>query len=85
MLRHEDLRGGDVARSSSPDDYGEMLAIADVAAILGLHPDTARRYAREGKIKARRLPNTNRLYVLKSELMEWLKSQPVVSNVSGRG
>jgi hypothetical protein len=42
---------------------------------------SARRYAREGVIKARKLPNSNRHYVLKSELMEWLKSQPVVSDV----
>jgi hypothetical protein len=75
------LRGGDVARSSKPEDYGEMLSIGDVAAILGVHPDTARRYAREGVIKARKLPNSNRHYVLKSELMEWLKSQPAVSDV----
>ena len=70
-----------MARSSKPEDYGEMLSIGDVAAILGVHPDTARRYAREGVIKARKLPNSNRHYVLKSELMEWLKSQPVVSDV----
>lgn len=70
-----------MARSANPDDYGEMLSIGDVAAILGIHPDTARRYAREGVIKARKLPNSNRHYVLKSELLEWLKSQPVVADL----
>lgn len=70
-----------MARSSNPDDYGEMLKIDEVAAILGVHPDTARRYAREGVIKARKLPNSNRHYVLKSELLEWLKAQPVVSDI----
>lgn len=70
-----------MARSADPDDYGEMLSIADVAAILGIHPDTARRYAREGVIKARKLPNSNRHYVLKSELLDWLKSQPMVADL----
>lgn len=70
-----------MARSANPDDYGEMLAIADVAAILGIHPDTARRYAREGVIKVRKLPHSNRHYILKSELLEWLKSQPIVADL----
>lgn len=70
-----------MARSANPDDYGEMLSVADVAAILGIHPDTARRYAREGTIKARKLPHSNRHYVLKSELLEWLKAQPVVADL----
>ena len=70
-----------MARSANPDDYGEMLSIADVAAILGVHPDTARRYARERVIKARKLPHSNRHYVLKSELLDWLKAQPIVGDV----
>ena len=70
-----------MARSADPDDYGEMLSISDVAAILGVHADTARRYAREGVIRARKLPHSNRHYILKSELLEWLKSQPVVSDL----
>ena len=70
-----------MARSADPDDYGEMLSITDVAAILGIHPDTARRYARDGVIRARKLPHSNRHYILKSELLEWLKSQPVVSDL----
>ena len=70
-----------MARSANPDDYGEMLSIADVAAILGVHPDTARRYARERVIKARKLPHRNRHYVLKSELLDWLKAQPIVGDV----
>lgn len=74
-----------MARSASPDDYGEMLAIGDVAAILGIHPDTARRYAREGVIKARKLPNSNRHYILKSELLEWLKAQPLVADFDDDG
>ena len=55
-----------------------MLTIPEAAAILGVHPDTARRYAREGVIKSRKLPRSNRHYVLKSELLEWLKSQPII-------
>lgn len=69
-----------MGRSANPDDYGELLSVKDVAAILGVHPDTARRYAREGVVKARKLPNSNRHYVLKSELMEWLKAQPIISD-----
>lgn len=50
-----------------------MLSIVDVASILGIHPDTVRRYARAGVIKARKLPNSNCHYALKNELLEWLK------------
>ncbi len=74
-----------MARSANPDDYGEMLSIADVAAVLGVHPDTARRYAREGVIKARKLPNSNRHYILKSELLHWLKAQPIVGDIDDDG
>lgn len=69
-----------MARSANPDDFGELLSVTEVAAILGVHVDTARRYAREGVIRARKLPHSNRHYVLKQELMEWLKAQPIVAD-----
>lgn len=69
-----------MARSAHLNEFGELLSVTDVAAILGVHPDTARRYAREGVIRARKLPHSNRHYVLKQELLEWLKAQPVVGD-----
>lgn len=70
-----------MARTANPDDFGELLSITDAAAILGVHPDTARRYARQGTIRARKLPHTNRHYLLKQELLDFLKTQPLVGEL----
>lgn len=66
---------GDLA---DPNDFGEMLSLRDVAKILGVHLNTAHRYAREGVIPAHRLPGVGRgrYYVLKSELMQFIAAQP---------
>lgn len=72
-----------MARTADPGDFGELLSVTDAAAILGVHPDTARRYARQGIIRARKLPHSNRHYILKQELLDFLKAQPLVSEPPG--
>jgi excisionase family DNA binding protein len=63
---------------ADPNDYGELLWLTDVAAILGVHHTTVYRYAREGKLPTHRMPGGRRYYVFKDELLEWLRSQPGV-------
>ena len=58
------------------DDFGDMLSLSDVAKILGVHLNTAQRYAREGVIPTHRLPGGRRYYVLKDELVEFVRAQP---------
>lgn len=58
------------------DDFGDMLSLSDVARILGVHLNTAQRYAREGVIPTHRLPGGRRYYVLKDELIEFIRAQP---------
>ena len=61
---------------ADPDDFGDMLSLSDVAKLLGVHLGTARRYAREGIIPTHRLPRGRRYYVLKDELMDFIRAQP---------
>jgi len=61
---------------ADPDDFGDMLSLSDVAKLLGVHLGTARRYAREGVIPTHRLPRGRRYYVLKDELMDFIRAQP---------
>jgi excisionase family DNA binding protein len=58
------------------DDFGDMLSLSDVAKILGVHLNTAQRYAREGVIPTHRLPGGRRYYVLKDELIDFIRAQP---------
>jgi len=53
-----------------------MLTLADVAAVLGVHVDTARRYVKSGGLPAHRLPNSKQFYILKDELLAFIRSQP---------
>jgi excisionase family DNA binding protein len=61
---------------ADPSDYGRLLSLRDVAAILGVHLNTAQRYARHGVIPAHRLPGGRRYYVLKDELLEYIRTRP---------
>ena len=65
-----------MARPADPDDYGSMLTLADAAQILGVHVDTARRYAKDEIIPAHRLPNSRQYYIMKDELIDFIRAQP---------
>lgn len=62
---------------ADPNDFGDMLSMSDVAQLLDVHINTAQRYAREGIIPAHRLAGSKRYYVLKDELLEHIRRQPV--------
>lgn len=62
---------------ADPDDYGRILSLADAGEILGVHPQTIRRYVRDGMIPAHHLPGGKRYYIFKDELLEFLRSHPV--------
>ncbi len=49
----------------------ELLKITDVAAILKLHPDTVRRYIKDGRLIATRIGGT-RVRIRRSELDRFL-------------
>lgn len=59
------------------DDFGDLLGVEDVADILGVHLDTARRYVREGAIPASRMPGGRRYYILKQDVVEALRNHRV--------
>ncbi len=63
-------------RPANLDAFGPMLTLADVAAVLGVHVDTARRYVKSGGLPAHRLPNSKQFYILKDELLAFIRSQP---------
>jgi excisionase family DNA binding protein len=52
----------------------ELLTVEQVAERLQLHPDTVRRYVREGKLRAVRLSSTA-LRIRSSELDRFLKER----------
>ena len=52
----------------------ELLKITEVAAELKLHPDTVRRYIKEGKLKATKIGGT-RVRVRRSELDRFLAEE----------
>lgn len=59
-----------MARSDNLDDYGDVLTLADVAAIMKVHLETVRLWAREGKLPAKRAGRS--YFILKAALVEWL-------------
>ena len=63
-----------MARSNKFDDYGDVLTLADVSALLGCHLETARLWARRGELPARKVGRS--YLVLKRELVAWLETQP---------
>lgn len=56
--------------------YGTLLSIKEAADILGVHVNTAHRYARDGLIPAHRLPSGRRFYILRDELLDSLRAHP---------
>lgn len=59
------------------DDFGDILGVEDLAELLGVHLDTARKYVREGVIPASKLPGTRRYYIIKADVVEALRSRRV--------
>jgi excisionase family DNA binding protein len=61
------------------DEYPPVLDAAMVAELLGMHVQMVRRYAREGRIPAYRLPGGRTFRFFREEVFDFIKAHPVVS------
>lgn len=64
---------------SPTDDYPPILDAAQVAELLGMNVQMVRRYAREGRIPAYKLPGGRTFKFFRDEVFEFLRDHPVVS------
>ncbi len=60
------------------EDYPEILDAAQVAELLGMNVQMVRRYAREGRLPAYRLPGGRTYKFFKTEIFEFVRSHPAV-------
>ena len=60
------------------EDYPEILDAAQVAELLGMNVQMVRRYAREGRLPAYRLPGGRTFRFFREEIFEFLRSHPAV-------
>ena len=63
------------------DDYPPILDAAQVAELLGMNVQMVRKYAREGRIPAYRLPGGRTFKFFRDEVFEFLKAHPVEAEV----
>jgi excisionase family DNA binding protein len=61
------------------EDYPEILDAAQVAELLGMNVQMVRRYAREGRLPAYKLPGGRTFRFFRDEIYEFLKSHPAVA------
>jgi excisionase family DNA binding protein len=66
-LQHESPAGGSVCGGFEP-----LLDDAEAADLLGIHPKTLQRWAREGRVPTHRLGRKHRYRA--SELDEWIRT-----------
>ena len=58
------------------EDYPPILDAAQVAELLGMNVQMVRRYAREGRLPAYKLPGGRTFKFFRDEIYEFLKSHP---------
>jgi PTS system nitrogen regulatory IIA component len=61
------------------EDYPPILDAAQVAELLGMNVQMVRRYAREGRLPAYKLPGGRTFKFFRDEIYEFVKSHPAVS------
>jgi excisionase family DNA binding protein len=61
------------------EEYPPILDAAQVAELLGMNVQMVRRYAREGRLPAYKLPGGRTFKFFRNEIYEFLKSHPAVS------
>lgn len=66
-----------VEMASAPNDYPPILDAAQVAEMLGMNVQMVRKYAREGRIPAYRLPGGRAFKFFRDEIFEFLRQHPV--------
>jgi excisionase family DNA binding protein len=60
-------------------DYPPILDAAQVAELLGMNVQMVRRYAREGRLPAYKLPGGRTFKFFRDEVFDWLRSHPVTA------
>jgi excisionase family DNA binding protein len=65
------------------EDYPPILDAAQVAELLGMNVQMVRRYAREGRLPAYKLPGGRTFKFFRDEIYEFVKSHPVASEEDG--
>ena len=61
------------------EDFPPVMDTAMVAEFLGMNIQMVRKYAREGRIPAYKLPGGRTIRFMRDEIIDWLTSNPVVS------
>jgi excisionase family DNA binding protein len=65
------------------EDLPPILDAAQVAELLGMNVQMVRRYAREGRLPAYKLPGGRTFKFFRDEIFEWVRSHPVVAEPMG--
>lgn len=65
------------------EDYPEILDAAQVAEMLGMNVQMVRRYAREGRLPAYKLPGGRTFRFYRDEIHEFLRAHPAASVEDG--
>jgi excisionase family DNA binding protein len=60
------------------EDLPQILDAAQVAELLGMNVQMVRRYAREGRLPAYKLPGGRTFKFFRDEILEFVRSHPVV-------
>jgi PTS system nitrogen regulatory IIA component len=60
-------------------DYPPILDAAQVAELLSMNVQMVRRYAREGRLPAYKLPGGRTFKFFRDEVFDWLRSHPVTA------
>jgi PTS system nitrogen regulatory IIA component len=61
------------------EEYPPILDAAQVAELLGMNVQMVRRYAREGRLPAYKLPGGRTFKFFRDEIYEFLRSHPAAS------
>jgi excisionase family DNA binding protein len=62
------------------EDYPPILDAAQVAELLGMNVQMVRRYAREGRLPAYKLPGGRTFKFFRDEIYEFLRAHPVMES-----
>ena len=61
------------------EDYPSILDAAQVAELLGMNVQMVRRYAREGRLPAYKLPGGRAFKFFRDEIYDFVRSHPVAA------
>ncbi|HDH02801.1 MAG TPA: DNA-binding protein [Actinobacteria bacterium] len=67
--------------SNMAEDFPPILDASHVAELLGMNVQMVRKYAREGRIPAYRLPGGRTFKFFRDEVFEFLRKHPVTDNI----